>query len=132
MSHDSSAPIDHYQFLEQNLSYSREEIDSWPVSNGFSMGDVLIIKGVEESSLKVGDVIVFSVKELKYPIIHRIVKIEENHVFTKGDNNSVIDNIEKTKIHGKAVVLIPYLGWPKVILNCILGPPKEIFSCMGL
>ena len=140
MVHDATTPYRHYQFLQENFDYSKEEIDSWPVNNGFRPGDVLVIKGVPEDELKVGDVIVFAkhnkndnTGQKEYDIIHRIVYIDdEGYPFTKGDHNPVIDpdcNLfenspsgcwERVKIKGKAVLLIKYLGWPKLILQNII------------
>ena len=133
MVHDVNTPYHHYQFLEQNFDYTKEEIDSWPIKNGFNPGDVLIIKGVPEDELEVGDVIVFTYEGQPVPIIHRIAYIDENgYPFTKGDHNEVMDPLcdpsdkpesgcwNRTGIKGKAVIWIPFLGLPKLILHNII------------
>ena len=129
MVHDISTTRVHYNYLEDNFNYTKEEIDSWPIKNGFRPGDVLIIKGVPQDELKVGDVIVFTYEGQPVPIIHRIVKIEDGYPYTKGDHNPVLDpdcNLfeeevkgcwERTDIKGKAVLWIPFLGLPKLVLN---------------
>jgi len=121
MTHDSLTLARHYEFLENNLGYSREDIDSWPISNGFLRGDVLVVDGISMDELKVGDVIVYDIKGQSTPIVHRIVKIDSNQITTKGDHNPSYDPWKPEKIHGKAVLVIPYLGWPKLILTEILG-----------
>lgn len=139
MVHDATTPYRHYQFLMETFNYTREEIDSWPLKNGFNPGDVLVIVGVPENQLKVGDVIVFSKREYgnemvkEYDIVHRIVYINQTgYIFTKGDHNQPIDpdcNLfkqpqqgcwQRTQIKGKAVFILPFLGWPKLILQNII------------
>ncbi len=121
MTHDTLTPTRHYEFLENNLGYSREEIDSWPIKDGFLRGDVLVVDGVSIDELNIGDVIVYDIKGQSTPIVHRIVKIDNGQIKTKGDHNPSYDPWEPEKIHGKAVLVIPYLGWPKLILTEILG-----------
>lgn len=131
MTHDSTTPHVHYQFLLQELNYSKEFVDSWPLKNGFHRGDVLVVKGVEEDDVEVGDVIIFDIRGQNVPIVHRVVKIKDEYLITKGDHNTNYDPDcklysgisgcwERTKIHGKAVLVIPFLGWPKLILTEIL------------
>jgi len=117
MTHDSLTEVRHYQFLEKNLGYTREEIDSWPLKNGFLKGDVLVVDGVERDKLKIGDVIVYDISGQSTPIVHRIVKFENGQIITKGDHNPSFDPWKSTKIHGKTVLVIPFLGWPKLLLT---------------
>jgi len=121
MTHDSLVEKNHYQFIEKNLGYSREEIDSWPIKNGFLRGDVLVVKGVTKEDLKVGEVVVYDIKGQDTPIVHRIVKIEDGQLTTKGDHNPSYDPWKPIKIHGKAIFVIPYLGWPKLLFTQIFG-----------
>ena len=79
-------------------------------------GDVVVIKECKEKELQTGDVITF--KQNQEVITHRILKIEENQqngektYITKGDNNNIEDTekITYSKIEGKCVLTIPYLG----------------------
>ncbi len=119
MTHDSLTPSNHYKFLQENYNFTRNQIDSWPINGGFNKGDVLVVKGVKENELKIGDVIVYNIKGQKIPIVHRIIKIDGG-IFTKGDHNPAADGWTPTKIHGKTVFVIPYLGWPKLLLTEIL------------
>lgn len=94
----------------------------------FQKGDMIFVQGTEGGitgfltganenfELEEGDIIVFDAPFYKYPIIHRIKEIEDGKIKTKGDNNAVSDPWETTKekVHGKAVLRIPYLGWVKV------------------
>ncbi|MCX6821501.1 MAG: signal peptidase I [Candidatus Aenigmarchaeota archaeon] len=121
MTHDSTTQIKHYQFLQNNFNYSKEQIDSWPIKNGFLKGDALVIMGVPEKDLKIGDVIVYDISGQNTPIVHRIVKFENGQITTKGDHNPAFDPWKPVKIYGKAVLVIPFLGWPKLLLTQFLG-----------
>ena len=112
-----------YGWLESR-GYKREEIESWPIPTGFSVGDMPIIIGAD--SYKVGDVIVYSVPQEPYPIIHRIIKINPDGTYqTKGDNNmqqyGYELSVRKEQIHGKVIFVIPKLGYFKVFATNILG-----------
>jgi len=124
MKHESTMQTTHYKWLEEKLGYNETYINSWPVKNGFSAGDMPIIRGVEEYN--VGDVIVYSVPGSSAPIIHRIVKINEDNTYqTKGDNNNGQARYElsipEQQIHGKVIFIIPKLGYFKVMVNRLLG-----------
>lgn len=120
MTHDATTEFTHYKFLETNYGYTKEQIDSWLLKNGFNKGDVLIVKGVKPNDLKIGDVIVYNINGQSVPIVHRIVDINENFV-TKGDHNPGIDPWKVERIRGKAVFVIPFIGWPKLVLTYILS-----------
>jgi hypothetical protein len=127
MTHDNTVEVTHYQWLEKNMGYGRNYIDSWPIKDGFLRGDLPIIQGV--SDYKVGDVVVYSPPGGGIPIIHRIIKINSDGTYTtKGDHNLRDDvggivpkPISKEQIHGKVIFIIPKLGYFKVILTDILG-----------
>ena len=116
--------VTHYQWLEKNLGYGRVYIDSWPVHNGFGVGDMPIVKGQEK--YQIGDVVVYSVKGVNAPIIHRIIKINDDDTYqTKGDNNSGQLNYELSvkseQIKGNVIFIIPKVGYFKVLTNRLLG-----------
>jgi len=98
-----------------NTPYPMASITSgsmWPV---LKEGDLIFIQGVPEKDLKKGDVIVW--RNDKGFTIHRIVKVNENTIVTKGDANFQEDKpISPTDVVGKAFqvgeryVRIPYIG----------------------
>ncbi|HDH91360.1 MAG TPA: signal peptidase I [Candidatus Aenigmarchaeota archaeon] len=123
MQHDNPE-VTHYKWLQEHFNYTREFIDSWPFPNGFSVGDMPVIKGSKD--YKVGDIIVYRVPGQPAPIIHRIVKINEDGTFqTKGDNNPTQlpyeYRVERSQIYGKVIFIIPKLGYVKVALTRIIG-----------
>lgn len=93
--------------------------------------DVVVdIRVTDESSLKVGDIITFKTDFIDtqgYTITHRIFKIDsdngETKYYTKGDNNSIIDDgfITFDKIEGKVKYIIPDLGKMQVFISSKFG-----------
>lgn len=122
----------------ENNTISFELFSDFPLSQGFSKGDMLIIYGSKPENIEPGDIIVFE-SDRRYPIIHRVIrKYEEDgqiYYQTKGDHN--IDSIKELGLNelkiahdektfkGKAVLWIPYLGYVKLIptniMNFIIG-----------
>lgn len=79
-------------------------------------GDIVIIKRVNPSEIKIDDVITF--KEIPTKIVtHRVVDIKNDNgkigFVTKGDNNNVIDTIIVTSDHliGSLLIKIPKAGF---------------------
>lgn len=103
-------------YAEQNIT--KEQFQSFPNTNGFSKGDVFIVHGTSFANLKIGDVVVYTIPGKADPIIHRIIRIENNTVQTKGDANqgqlSFELDVRPEQIKGKAVFRIPLIGWVKV------------------
>lgn len=94
----------------------------WPV---LKEGDLILIKGIKsKEELNVGDIVVWS--NPKGFTIHRIVKLNEKTLTTKGDANFKEDEpVKYEDIIGKAYkvgdtyVRIPYLGFISVISSNI-------------
>ncbi|MHA1742627.1 MAG: signal peptidase I [Candidatus Heimdallarchaeota archaeon] len=128
MEHDSTTEVNHYQWLEKNMGYNRSYIDSWPLKDGFNIGDLPIIQGKHNNhtQYKVGDVIVYSIPGQNVPIIHRIIKINPDGTYmTKGDHNSqqlpFEYSVKPEQIHGKVMFVIPKIGYFKVLVTRFLG-----------
>jgi signal peptidase I len=98
-----------------------EEFSEWPISGGFKKGDMLIVAG--PSDLELGDVIIFNSGQHNYPIIHRIVEVSDEGYRTKGDHNSQADSwvLEKDQVYGEALIVVPFVGWVKVLFSEITG-----------
>jgi signal peptidase I len=108
----------------ENNNINKETANTWKFRNGFNKGDIMILMGVKPKDINVGDVIVFKSPLLSDPIIHRAVKKSLNNTIvfqTKGDhNNDSINqhgeyNVDQSRIIGKAVLRVPYLGWIKIL-----------------
>jgi len=100
-------------YKEQGIN--KQTAETWPLKTGFDKGDIIIVSG--RFNPIIGDVIIFN-GNAKYPIIHRIIEVDEDTVATKGDNNSgqlsSEKSIDKEEIIGKAVFRIPKVGWLKL------------------
>ena len=106
-------------WYKDNLNITSDEFKEFPLSNGFSRGDIIVLRGA--NNLEIGDIIVFEANR-EYPIIHRIIDITnegEIKFTTKGDHNPGVGNIDqnitKDRIYGKAYFKIPYLGYVKIL-----------------
>lgn len=101
----------------------------------FSQGDILVLQGTAAQNLKVGDIIVFSPGQ-QTPVVHRIIAINQDGTFqTKGDaNNGQLPferSIAASQIHGKAILIIPYLGWLKIGMTSLVLP-NVLWVAVGL
>ena len=95
-------------------------VESNSMTPTFYRGDILVLQGVPATSLEVGDIIVFSPPNQEVPIVHRIIEINPDGTFqTQGDANPgqiwYEKSIKASQIHGKEVLIIPFLGWVKII-----------------
>ncbi|MFH1359360.1 MAG: hypothetical protein ABIH37_05720 [archaeon] len=115
----------------EDKGITKEEFDDFPLSNGFSKGDILIVWG--RFTPEIGDIIIFKPNlesRAPRPIVHRIVSVTdeggEKIYATKGDHNekqlSASNNLYKTdetnirdeQIIGKVLFKIPLVGWVKI------------------
>ena len=118
----------------------KDAFQSYTLINGFSKGDIFIVRGIKEENVKIGDVIIFAGGDSRRPIIHRVVNKEP--IQTKGDNNKgqfTLSNnnagineldIKGEQIIGKATFIkIPFIGWLKLIFYEPLRPENERGFC---
>ncbi len=90
----------------------------------YDRGDMLLVAG--DKSPQAGDVIVYDAPGYNYPIIHRVIKINEDGTYqTQGDHNSgqlpFEKSIQSAQIKGKAIFKMPYIGWVKLLPMEALG-----------
>tara|TARA_Y100000310_G_C20677877_1_gene814148 strand:- start:2535 stop:3101 length:567 start_codon:yes stop_codon:yes gene_type:complete len=106
---------DNHESFYADFDISREEFQTYNFKNGFNTGDIMILKSTK--NIEVGDVVVFWASRPE-PIIHRVIRYDENGIQTKGDRNSASNpdetNINKDRIIGEAWLRIPWLGWVKI------------------
>lgn len=106
-------------WYEDNTNISLDDFKDFPLRNGFNKGDIIFLRG--PSNLEIGDVIVFESGK-QYPIIHRIVDINETNIVTKGDNNpglirdAQLDEarVSHDVVIGKTYGRLPYFGYIKI------------------
>jgi signal peptidase len=93
-----------------------------------SIGDIIIVRGVDPHTVTVGTIIIFhSPADYEMPIVHRVVRIidEGNSIFfeTKGDHNPVQDGwrVPSQNLMGVYVARVPYVGLLSLELRGPLG-----------
>ncbi len=129
-----------------NLEITKTEFQNFIFKNGFSKGDILFIVKANPDKLKIGEIILFNSGSTGTPVIHRIIKIDEENgerIFTTmGDNNNQIltpennpgkvdeRTITEEQLVGKAVFrIVPGIGWMKLIFFEGMRSPSERGFC---
>ena len=88
-----------------------------------SVGDMLYVKPVDPSAIKVGDDITFVLNEDLVVATHRVVRIdaENNHFYTKG----LANESEDAPVHFKNVLCVVQFAIPKLgyVSDFIQNPP---------
>ena len=106
-------------------------ISSGSMEPALRVGDVVFLRGVDVSTLRLGDVIVYNCPSKKdlcarenELIAHRIVEINEaNGMKTKGDANERTDRcfVRFSWVKGEIFFKIPFLGKPIIVLRQVMG-----------
>ncbi len=87
------------------FGYSIFQIETGSMSKALEIEDIIIVK-IGNQDLKKDDIITF--KQDNNLITHRIIKIDNDVITTKGDSNSAEDEpIKKEDIVGKVEIIIP-------------------------
>ncbi|CAM9431714.1 unnamed protein product, partial [Ectocarpus fasciculatus] len=111
----------------------------------FQRGDILFLTNYDDP-IRVGEIVVFKVKDREIPIVHRVIKVHEKHdgkieVLTKGDNNRVDDRglyapgqqwLQREDILGRARGALRFLGMVTIILNDYPLVKYVLIGVMGL
>lgn len=115
------------------FSYWIAVVGSGSMSPTIQVGDAIIVdKTIKNNleNLKVGDILVFRIKDSIYT--HRIVDIKEENstylISTKGDREGqVIDNwtVKNDDIVGVVRFKVSYIGYPTVLLNRFIKENKK-------
>ena len=83
-----------------------------------SVNDLVIVRAAEPYAE--GDVVVY--QSGSSLVIHRIVRVEDEYVVTKGDaNNTEDDPVSLSAVKGRMAFAIPFLGLPVRLLQSTLG-----------
>ena len=85
------------------LGYTAFEVVTGSMSGTIEIGDVIIVKLSHQDEIHIGDIVVF--EQDGNLITHRVKKMEEDKVITKGDANNTEDEpIKKENIIGKVKI----------------------------
>ena len=96
------------------FGYTLMIVQTGSMEKTININDIVIVK-IGKEDLKENDIISYT--ENSDIITHRIVKIDDNEIVTKGDNNNAVDNsIKKDSVIGKVIKVIPSVGiWQRVL-----------------
>ena len=111
----------------------------------FQRGDILFLNN-QDTPIRVGEVVVFKIKNRDIPIVHRILEVHEKGpgetlILTKGDNNRIDDRtlyapgqnwLKKEDILGRAVGTLRYVGMVTIYLNDYPALKFVLVGLMGL
>jgi len=118
---------------------------SGSMETAFQRGDILFLTNYEDP-IRVGEIVVFKVKDKDIPIVHRVIKIHEKangdfDLLTKGDNNRVDDVglyapgqrwLSRSDIMGRAKGVLRYMGMITIVLNDYPALKFVVIGIMGL
>lgn len=106
--------VQHKQYVDI-FGYSIFSTGTGSMAPTMEIGDIVIIKIGDE--IKEKDIITYQKEDVL--ITHRVVRIDEDTVIAKGDNNNTEDEpIKKDKIIGKAIYIINNVEiWKKVFTD---------------
>ncbi len=103
----------------KDFGIAEEQFAGFPFRDGLKKGDIPVIQN--DDKYEVGEVIVYNIPSQKVPIIHRIVKTNDDGTYqTKGDHNSGQNSyehsVQKLQIRGKVIFVVPYIGYLRVLI----------------
>ena len=83
-----------------------------------SANDLVVIRSADACSA--GDIVVYQSGDSL--VIHRVVRVEDEYVVTKGDaNNTEDDPVPLSAVKGRMLFAVPFLGVPVRLLQSPLG-----------
>eukprot|EP01041_Mallomonas_annulata_P007156 gene7156-14572_t len=129
MEKQASTIIPGSQFSDDSI-FCLNDMESGSMEPAFQRGDILFLNN-QDDPIRVGEIVVFKIKDRDIPIVHRVMKVHEKpngevEILTKGDNNRVDDRglyapgqlwLKREDILGRARGTLRYLGMVTIILN---------------
>ena len=105
------------------FGYSAFQIKTGSMEDKLKVGDIIIVDIMDSKEVLKEEEIISYIEEKKI-ITHRIIKINENSIITKGDaNNTADDPIEREQVIGKVIKIIPNVQiWTQVLKT------KEVYT----
>ncbi|MDU4912118.1 signal peptidase I [Clostridium baratii] len=105
------------------LGYKFYDVLTGSMSPTINPGSLIIVKEIDDSEVKEGDVITFKGTSTSNLTTHRVIEvIEKNNSIkfqTKGDANDVLDPmlVDEGLLVGKVVFNVPYMGKVMSFIN---------------
>ncbi|MBR4020580.1 MAG: signal peptidase I [Firmicutes bacterium] len=89
------------------FGYGAAVVLSGSMEPAMSVGDLILVQ--EAASFAEGDVVVY--QDINSLVVHRVIKVNDKSVVTKGDANNVADGkIALEQVKGKVFFTIPMIG----------------------
>ena len=114
------------------VGYQCYTVISGSMEPEYSPGDLLYVKKVDVSTIKVGDPITFVLNEDLVVATHRVVRIdsENKRFYTQGDANDIED---RDPVHFNNVIGVPKFALPKLgyVSDFVQNPPG-IYITIGV
>ncbi|MBQ8742893.1 MAG: signal peptidase I [Clostridia bacterium] len=106
------------------IGYKCFTVVSGSMEPKYSVGDLIYVKKVDASTVKVGDDVTFVLNEDLVVATHRVVRIdaEKQHLYTKGLANEIEDG---EPVHFSNVIGVPQFSIPKLgyVSDFVQNPP---------
>lgn len=105
------------------FGYKFYDVLTGSMSPTINPGSLIIVKEIDDSEVKKGDVITFKGSSTSNLTTHRVVEVIEKNknikFQTKGDANDVLDPmlVDEGLLVGKVIVDIPYMGKVMSFIN---------------
>lgn len=95
------------------------------MSPTYKVGDLVYAKHCDYADIEIGDVIVFNNNKVNFPVMHRVVEIDNNEkcFYTKGDANDNRDSgfVKYKSIKGVVEFSIPKIGFVFMYFTTLTG-----------
>ncbi|MDH6367504.1 MULTISPECIES: signal peptidase I [Breznakia] len=102
--------------LPTPFGYGASVVLSGSMQPALEKDDLIIVK--DTTNVSIDDIVVY--QDGYELIVHRVVSIDEDNIYTKGDANGMVDDpITKENIKGKVICSIPFVG---AIINVMKHP----------
>ncbi len=103
-------------------------VSSWSMEPTLHVGDIIVVYGRDR--IREGDIVVY-VSASGTLIVHRVIAIEEGAFglvyVTKGDANPTPDTpVPPSRVKGKVILVIPYLGNIKLLFERMFVSPYSL------
>jgi signal peptidase len=111
------------------FGYGISVVLSGSMEPALSVDDLVFIK--ETQDVDVGDIIVYQSGHSL--VIHRVVQVEEDTIYTQGDANNAMDApIDRSDVKGRMIGHIPYVGAVTYVLKNPVVIVAMICACFVL
>jgi hypothetical protein len=124
--------------LWEKLGYDSSKVKMFPISTGFEISDVAIIRKNEDQNYMTGDVVIYNDYGKTY--IHRLFLYNNTHfvpvpdsteIITPYDIESLLSDLKPiSSLEGKVILKIPKVGLGWIAVRCLQSEKCKISDCL--